>query len=153
MSSSSALLEVRDLHVFYGKIEAIKGISFSINEGEVVSLIGANGAGKTTTMRTISGVRPVAQGNIFFEGEDITKLAPHDRVARGICQAPQFHPLVKKLPYDICRCHGIDCPLREKCLRFQARHDVAPHTGVVSSMHLLLDTKNGSCRALIADEN
>ncbi len=89
MSSSSALLEVRDLHVFYGKIEAIKGISFSINEGEVVSLIGANGAGKTTTMRTISGVRPVAQGNIFFEGEDITKLAPHDRVARGICQAPE----------------------------------------------------------------
>lgn len=83
------LLEVKDLHVFYGKIEAIKGISFGVNEGEVVSLIGANGAGKTTTMRTISGVRPVAQGSIHFEGEDITKMAPHDRVKRGICQAPE----------------------------------------------------------------
>lgn len=83
------LLEVNDLHVFYGKIEAIKGISFGVNEGEVVSLIGANGAGKTTTMRTISGVRPVAQGSILFEGEDITKMAPHDRVKRGICQAPE----------------------------------------------------------------
>ena len=83
------LLEVNDLHVFYGKIEAIKGISFGVNEGEVVTLIGANGAGKTTTMRTISGVRPVAQGSIHFEGEDITKMAPHDRVKRGICQAPE----------------------------------------------------------------
>ena len=83
------LLEVRDLHVFYGKIEAIKGVSFNVNEGEIVSLIGANGAGKTTTLRTISGVRNVAEGSIFFEGEDITKMAPHDRVKRGICQAPE----------------------------------------------------------------
>ena len=83
------LLEVRDLHVFYGRIEAIKGVSFTLNEGEIVTLIGANGAGKTTTLRTISGVRTVAQGSIFFEGEDITKMAPHDRVKRGICQAPE----------------------------------------------------------------
>ena len=83
------LLEVRDLHVFYGRIEAIKGVSFTVNEGEIVTLIGANGAGKTTTLRTISGVRTVAQGSIFFEGEDITKMAPHDRVKRGICQAPE----------------------------------------------------------------
>ena len=83
------LLEVQDLHVFYGKIEAIKGVSFNVNEGEIVSLIGANGAGKTTTLRTISGVRNVAEGSIFFEGEDITKMAPHDRVKRGICQAPE----------------------------------------------------------------
>ena len=83
------LLEVRDLHVFYGKIEAIKGVSFTVNEGEIVTLIGANGAGKTTTLRTISGVRNVAEGSIFFEGEDITKMAPHDRVKRGICQAPE----------------------------------------------------------------
>lgn len=83
------LLEVTDLHVFYGRIEAIKGVSFTLNEGEIVTLIGANGAGKTTTLRTISGVRPVAQGSIFFEGEDITKMAPHDRVKRGICQAPE----------------------------------------------------------------
>jgi branched-chain amino acid transport system ATP-binding protein len=83
------LLEVNDLHVFYGRIEAIKGISFSVGEGEIVTLIGANGAGKTTTMRTISGVRSVAQGSIKFEGQDITKMAPHDRVKLGICQAPE----------------------------------------------------------------
>ena len=83
------LLEVEDLHVFYGKIEAIKGISFTVGEGEVVTLIGANGAGKTTTMRTVSGVRPVAQGTVKFEGRDITRLAPHERVKLGICQAPE----------------------------------------------------------------
>ena len=83
------LLEVNDLHVFYGRIEAIKGISFTVGEGEIVTLIGANGAGKTTTMRTISGVRTVAQGSIKFEGQDITKMAPHDRVKLGICQAPE----------------------------------------------------------------
>ena len=83
------LLEVQDLHVFYGKIEAIKGISFNVNEGEIVSLIGANGAGKTTTLRTISGVRPVAQGRVLFEGVDITNMASHDRVKLGICQAPE----------------------------------------------------------------
>ena len=71
------LLEVNDLHVFYGRIEAIKGISFTVGEGEIVTLIGANGAGKTTTMRTISGVRNVAQGSVKFEGQDITKMAPH----------------------------------------------------------------------------
>ena len=83
------LLEVNDLHVFYGRIEAIKGISFTVGEGEIVTLIGANGAGKTTTMRTISGVRSVAQGSIKLEGQDITKMAPHDRVKLGICQAPE----------------------------------------------------------------
>jgi branched-chain amino acid transport system ATP-binding protein len=83
------LLEVNDLHVFYGRIEAIKGISFTVGEGEIVTLIGANGAGKTTTMRTISGVRSVAQGSVKFEGQDITKMAPHDRVKMGICQAPE----------------------------------------------------------------
>ena len=83
------LLEVNDLHVFYGRIEAIKGISFSVGEGEIVTLIGANGAGKTTTMRTISGVRSVVQGSVKFEGKDITKMAPHERVKLGICQAPE----------------------------------------------------------------
>ena len=83
------LLEVNDLHVFYGRIEAIKGISFTVGEGEIVTLIGANGAGNTTTLRTISGVRTVAQCSIKFEGQDITKMAPHDRVKLGICQAPE----------------------------------------------------------------
>ena len=83
------LLEVNDLHVFYGRIEALKGISFTVNQGEIVTLIGANGAGKTTTMRTVSGVRPVTQGSILFEGQDITKMPPHERVKLGICQAPE----------------------------------------------------------------
>jgi branched-chain amino acid transport system ATP-binding protein len=83
------LLEVNDLHVFYGRIEALKGISFTVNQGEIVTLIGANGAGKTTTMRTVSGVRPVTQGSIIFEGQDITKMPPHERVKLGICQAPE----------------------------------------------------------------
>ena len=83
------LLEVTDLHVFYGRIEALKGINFSVGEGEIATLIGANGAGKTTTMRTISGVRTVTQGSVLFDGQDITKMAPHDRVKLGICQAPE----------------------------------------------------------------
>lgn len=83
------LLEVNDLHVFYGKIEALKGISFTVGEGEIVTLIGANGAGKTTTMRTISGVRQVGQGSIMFDGRDISKIPPHERVKMGICQAPE----------------------------------------------------------------
>jgi branched-chain amino acid transport system ATP-binding protein len=82
-------LEIRDLRVFYGKIEAIKGISVTVNEGEIVTLIGANGAGKTTTLKTISGLRAVASGQIIFDGKDISKVPAHDRVAMGISQAPE----------------------------------------------------------------
>jgi branched-chain amino acid transport system ATP-binding protein len=84
-----ALLEVSGLEVFYGRIQAIRGISFTVEQGEVVTLIGANGAGKTTTMKTMSGVRPVAAGTVRFDGVDITKLAPHKRVELGIGQAPE----------------------------------------------------------------
>jgi branched-chain amino acid transport system ATP-binding protein len=82
-------LEVKDLHVHYGKIEAIKGISFSVNQGEIVSLIGANGAGKTTTLKTISGLRNVSSGQILFDGQDISKIPVHERVDLGISQAPE----------------------------------------------------------------
>ena len=82
-------LEIKDLHVHYGKIEAIKGISVVVNKGEIVTLIGANGAGKTTTLKTISGLRSVSSGSIIFDGEDISKLPAHDRVRRGISQAPE----------------------------------------------------------------
>jgi branched-chain amino acid transport system ATP-binding protein len=84
-----ALLEVTDLQVFYGQIQAIKGISFSVEEGEIVTLIGANGAGKTTTMKTLSGVRTVKAGSVKFRGEDITEAASHKRVSMGLCQAPE----------------------------------------------------------------
>jgi branched-chain amino acid transport system ATP-binding protein len=82
-------LEINDIHVHYGKIEAIKGISVVVNEGEIVTLIGANGAGKTTTLKTISGLRPITSGSITFDGKDISKMAAHDRVRLGISQAPE----------------------------------------------------------------
>lgn len=82
-------LEIKDLHVFYGKIEAIKGISVVVNQGEIVTLIGANGAGKTTTLKTISGLRPVTSGQIIFDGQDISQMSPHERVQIGISQAPE----------------------------------------------------------------
>jgi branched-chain amino acid transport system ATP-binding protein len=83
------LLELEDVHVHYGKIEALKGISFSVDEGEIVTLIGSNGAGKTTTLRTISGVRPVSSGQVRFQGRDMIGVPAHRRVEMGICQAPE----------------------------------------------------------------
>jgi branched-chain amino acid transport system ATP-binding protein len=83
------LLELEDVHVHYGKIAALKGISLSIDEGEIVTLIGANGAGKTTTLKTISGVRPVSSGRITFQGESIVGVPPHRLVEMGLCQAPE----------------------------------------------------------------
>lgn len=82
-------LEIKDLRVHYGKIEAIKGISVTVNQGEIVTLIGANGAGKTTTLKTISGLRPVTSGSIVFDGQDISKVPAHQRVHLGISQAPE----------------------------------------------------------------
>jgi branched-chain amino acid transport system ATP-binding protein len=83
------LLELEDVHVYYGKIEAIKGISLAVDDGEIVTLIGANGAGKSTTLKTISGLRTVARGQIRFDGEDITRMQGHKRVLAGIGQAPE----------------------------------------------------------------
>ena len=82
-------LEIKDLRVHYGKIEAIKGISVTVNEGEIVTLIGANGAGKTTTLKTISGLRKVSSGSIVFDGRDISDMPAHERVDLGISQAPE----------------------------------------------------------------
>ncbi|MFJ8578762.1 ABC transporter ATP-binding protein [Micromonospora sp. NPDC093277] len=83
------LLEIEDLSLLYGRIQALHGISLTVGEGEIVALIGANGAGKSTTMRAISGIRPVSAGRIRFDGEDITKLRADLRVRRGLCQAPE----------------------------------------------------------------
>jgi branched-chain amino acid transport system ATP-binding protein len=83
------LLELDDVHVSYGKIEGIRGISFEVDEGEIVTLIGANGAGKSTTLKTISGLRTVAQGEIRFNGQVITRMPGHKRVLAGISQAPE----------------------------------------------------------------
>ena len=83
------LLELKDLRVSYGAIEAVKGISFDVQDGEVVTLIGGNGAGKSTTLKAISGLRRVTGGSIRFEGRETVGTAPHDLVAMGICQAPE----------------------------------------------------------------
>ena len=79
-----ALLEVSDIHTRYGSIEALKGVSLTVGEGEVVTLIGSNGAGKSTTLRSISGLTPASQGTITFAGEDITRVPAHEIVGRGI---------------------------------------------------------------------
>jgi branched-chain amino acid transport system ATP-binding protein len=88
-TDDASLLEVSDLRLSYGRIEALHGISLTVRDGEVVALIGANGAGKSTTMRAISGLRPLSTGRIRFAGEDITKLRADLRVRRGLCQAPE----------------------------------------------------------------
>jgi len=83
------LLELADVHVHYGKIAALKGISLAVEEGEIVTLIGGNGAGKTTTLKTISGLRPVAAGTIRLHGENIVGIAPHKLVGMGVAHAPE----------------------------------------------------------------
>ena len=84
-----ALLEVDDIHTFYGNIEALKGISLTVDEGEIVTLIGSNGAGKSTTLRSISGLSPARSGSIRFAGREITHRPPQDIVALGISQSPE----------------------------------------------------------------
>jgi branched-chain amino acid transport system ATP-binding protein len=84
-----ALLEVEDIHTFYGNIEALKGISLTVEEGEIITLIGSNGAGKSTTLRSISGLTPPRTGTIRFEGRDISTMAAQDIVRTGIAQSPE----------------------------------------------------------------
>lgn len=84
-----ALLEVRDLEVYYGMIQAIKGISFDVKEGEVIALIGANGAGKTTTLHTITGLKKATSGSIMFEGQNLLKTPAHKIVSLGMAHIPE----------------------------------------------------------------
>ncbi|CAN1504727.1 LivF ABC-type branched-chain amino acid transport systems, ATPase component [Candidatus Nanopelagicaceae bacterium] len=83
------LLNIKDLHVSYGKIKAIKGISLEVPAGEIVTLVGANGAGKTTLLKTISGLLQPASGSIDYEGKPLSDIKPFERVVEGICQAPE----------------------------------------------------------------
>ena len=84
-----AMLEVKDLSVYYGVIQALKGISFEVEEGDVIALIGANGAGKTTTLHALTGLIPVKSGSIVFEGKDITKVPGYKLVSMGIAHVPE----------------------------------------------------------------
>ena len=83
------LLEVRDVVVHYGRIQALHGVSLVVHEGELVTLLGSNGAGKTTMMRAISGLRPLSSGSVWFNGADVSKVKAHKRVADGLIQAPE----------------------------------------------------------------
>jgi branched-chain amino acid transport system ATP-binding protein len=84
-----ALLEVNEIHAHYGGIEALKGVSLSVDEGEVVTLIGSNGAGKSTTLRAITGLTPASSGSILIDGEDVTRVPAHEIVDRGIALSPE----------------------------------------------------------------
>jgi branched-chain amino acid transport system ATP-binding protein len=84
-----ALLEVNEIRVFYGNIEAIRGLTITVDEGEMVAVLGSNGAGKTTTLRTISGLERPRHGSVVFAGEDISRLPAHQIVGRGLCQVPE----------------------------------------------------------------
>ena len=92
-----ALLEVKDLQVYYGVIQALKGINFEVNEGEIVTLIGANGAGKTTTMQSIIGLIPSRGGSVIFDGKDITKTPCHKIVHLGMAQVPEGRRVFQEL--------------------------------------------------------
>jgi branched-chain amino acid transport system ATP-binding protein len=83
------LLEVRDVVVHYGRIQALHGVSLVVHEGELVTLLGSNGAGKTTMMRAISGLRPLSSGSVWFDGRDVSKVKAHRRVTDGLIQAPE----------------------------------------------------------------
>jgi branched-chain amino acid transport system ATP-binding protein len=92
-----ALLEVKDVHTFYGNIEALKGISIEVEEGEIVTLIGSNGAGKSTTLRSISGLTPPRAGSIRFDGREIGDTAPQDIVRLGISQSPEGRKIFPRM--------------------------------------------------------
>ncbi|MBZ0295108.1 MAG: ABC transporter ATP-binding protein [Anaerolineae bacterium] len=92
-----SLMEVHDIHTYYGKIHALKGISLDVEEGEVVTLIGGNGAGKTTTLNTICSITPAAQGTVKLAGDDITHVPPHEIVKRGVVQSPEGRKIFTRL--------------------------------------------------------
>jgi len=95
--ASETVLSVEGVHTFYGSIEALKGISLEVRQGEIVTLIGANGAGKSTTLRSINGLNHPRQGKIVFEGTDVTSMPPHQIVKRGISQSPEGRKLFPRM--------------------------------------------------------
>ena len=98
---SEALLRVEDLSVYYGMIRALKGISFEVNKGEIVSLIGANGAGKTTTLHTVTGLLHPKEGKVFYKGEEITRIPAHKIVSMGLVHVPEGRRIFQGLSvYD-----------------------------------------------------
>jgi branched-chain amino acid transport system ATP-binding protein len=96
-NGATPILEIEDIHTYYGSIHALKGISLTVDEGEIVTLLGANGAGKSTTLRSINGLNRPRQGSIRFQGRDITSAAPHEIVKLGIAQSPEGRRLFPRM--------------------------------------------------------
>ena len=96
----SLILQVNDLHVYYGSIHAVKGVSFEVNQGEVVTLIGANGAGKSTILNTISGLLHPKMGSVLFEGHDLKGVAPHKIVEHGLAQVPEGRHIFQQMTVE-----------------------------------------------------
>src|ERR1043165_364513 len=97
MADGDIVLSVEGVHTFYGSIEALKGITLEVREGEIVTLIGANGAGKSTTLRSINGLNHPREGKIVFQGTDVTSMPPHQIVKRGISQSPEGRKLFPRM--------------------------------------------------------
>ncbi len=97
MNANANILELKDVHTYYGAIHALKGVSLNVGEGEIVTLIGANGAGKSTTLRSINGLNRPRNGSIEFQGKDITQTAAHNIVKRGIAQSPEGRKLFPRM--------------------------------------------------------
>ena len=96
-NATAPVLEINDIHTYYGSIHALKGITLQVREGEIVTLLGANGAGKSTTLRSINGLNRPRQGSIRFQGRDITSVPAHDIVKRGIAQSPEGRRLFPRM--------------------------------------------------------
>lgn len=115
MTNDRPLLKVENVHSYYGNIHALHGVSLYVNEGEIVTLIGANGAGKTTTIRTISGLMHPREGSIYFDGEPIHQIEAHDLVVRGIAQSPEGRRIFPRLTVqdnlEMGAFRRTDCPL------------------------------------------
>src|ERR687886_1165460 len=92
-----ALLEIKNIHSFYGNVQALRGVSLTVEEGEVVTLIGSNGAGKTTTLRSINGILPPREGRIVFRGEEIQEEPAHDMITKGIAQSPEGRKIFSRM--------------------------------------------------------
>jgi branched-chain amino acid transport system ATP-binding protein len=99
-TGSQKILELEDIHTYYGSIEALKGVSLDVGEREIVTLIGANGAGKSTTLRSVNGLNHPQKGRIRFQGRDITEEAPHDVVKMGISQSPEGRRLFSRMSVE-----------------------------------------------------
>ena len=95
-----AILEIHDIHVYYGNIRALHGISFAVEEGQIVTLIGANGAGKTTTLNAISGILAPKQGHVRVFGQDLARVMPHELVPQGVIQVPEGRRIFSRLTVD-----------------------------------------------------